>query len=117
MAKDLTSPLYGHFLCEHCLTLLQNRLSTITVEVKALGLDINRIIKYQSQISATINAFATDLALQRLTLSNSTTAVTTHVMNQVGFLQSDLEDTNIIKLVTEWVQWLLRARGVHKLRR
>jgi len=25
-------------------------------------------------------------------------------MNQVGFLQSDVEDTNLVKLVTKWVQ-------------
>ena len=112
MARDSTSPLYGHFLCHHCVSILHRRLSTITAEVKALGLDINRIIKYQSQISATINAFATNLALQRLTLIHSITAVTTHVMNQVGFLQSDVEDTNLVKLITEWVQWLLKARGV-----
>jgi len=79
MARDSTSPLYGHFLCKYCLSRLYSRRATITAEVKALGFDINRIISLQQKISFVINAFATDLALQRLTLSHSITAVTTHV--------------------------------------
>ena len=92
-ATDQTDPLFGHLLCKYCLELSHKRLKTITAEVEALGLDINRITKHQSQIYAIIDTFNKDSTLV------ATVEVMKHVMQQNGL---PVSDDNLVKLLSQW---------------
>lgn len=82
-AQDPTHLLSGYILCMNCSCSTLCRLNTITAEIEAFGIDINQIIKHQTQISAVLDTFLNDLSLQ---LTNETMKST---MNQIDWSQEE----------------------------
>jgi len=114
-AQDPTHLLFGYILCMNCSCTTLQRLKIITAETEALGLDINRIIKHQSRISAVCNTFVTNLSLV------PSDEVMKQVMQQSGFVEADLEDMKFVKLLSQWVIQSTRTSGrsirrVHTIR-
>ena len=89
-AQDPTHLLSGYILCMNCSCSTLQRLKITTAEVESFGLDINQIIKLQPQISA---------------LQSSAQRITSiaEAMRCAGFLESDVNDVNLVSLLTQWI--------------